>query len=431
MATESIGVQSLVIEDTGTTVPPTQNNLPLVEFIGHDLTLGTETSQGPFTGFAWLTSDMINADHILTAYQDATLINGLSKKYFDMLPQQRTSKPRGVVILLGTNDKQKGYSSKDYREELVSFLVRIRQTSLEPDAPIFVLSEPLGDMFRSSQYSVLELNRQGDQQVYFIDTTGWIKYGPTFYHDKGHLNDAGHEMFAKRLAPFLQSKLSNPRQPLPGPIPNPNLPGDWQTMDVGDETQIGLPGTVSADSSSTFTLWGSGADIDNDSDAFRFMYQPFSGSGAIESTIRSHSTFAKCAKAGIMIREHLGSGSPLIMLGISPADGVFVQVRYRNFQPTKIIKKMKASPPYRLRLVRQSDDLFEAHIQHIDILGASTAWEPFVSITFPLSKDVYAGLAVTSCDTSVVSVAKFTEVTLYHTSTLTRVGGPRLVNQQS
>ncbi|CEG83931.1 hypothetical protein RMATCC62417_17795 [Rhizopus microsporus] len=200
-------------------------------------------------------------------------------------------------------------------------------------------------------------------------------------------------------------------------------------MDVGDETRIGLPGTVSADSSTTFTLWGSGADIDDTSDAFRFMYQPFLGSGTLESTIRSHSTFAKCAKAGIMIREHLGSGSPLIMLGISPADGVFVQVRYRNFGPTKIIKTMKATPPYRLRLTRQSEDLFEAHIQHIDLLGAKTEWEPFASIAITMSKDVYAGLAVTSCDTTVVSVAKFTDVTLYHSSSLTSI--PKLVNQQA
>ncbi|RCH86952.1 hypothetical protein CU098_006235 [Rhizopus stolonifer] len=428
MATESIGVQSLVIEDTGTTVPPKLKDTHLVEFIGHDLTLGTDTSQGPFTSFSWLTSDMIQKDHALTAYHDATLIHGLSKKYFDMWLQQqqdRVTKPDAIVLLLGANDKRKGYSSADYREELTTFLIRIRQTSLAPEAPIFVLSEPLGDMFRSSQHSVLELNHQGDQQIYFIDTTGWLKYGPTLYYDKKRLNDLGHEQFAKRLAPLLLSKLNNPHQPLPGPAPNPSLPGDWQTMDVGDETQIGLPGTVSADSSSTFTLWGSGADIDSVNDAFRFMYQPFSGTGTLESTIRSHSTFAKCAKAGIMIREHLGSGSPLIMLGISPADGVFVQVRHHNFESTKIIKKMKASPPYRLRLARQSNHLFEAQIQHIDILGASTAWEPFASIPFSLSKDVYAGLAVTSCDTSVVSVAKFTEVTLYHTSTL------RFVRQQN
>jgi hypothetical protein len=242
------------------------------------------------------------------------------------------------------------------------------------------------------------------------------------------LSDAGHALFAKKLAPLLQIKLSHPRDPLPGPPPNPNLPGDWQTMDVGQEDRIGLPGTVSADSASTFTLWGSGADIDNERDAFRFVYQPFSDQGVIETTIQSHSTFAKCAKAGIMIREHLGHGSPLVMLGISPAEGIFVQIRYSNFGTTKVIKKMRASPPYRLRLIRQKGkDLFDAQIQHIDSL--STNWETFVTIPFVMARDVYAGLAVTSCDTSVVSVAKFIEVGLYH-STFIDTTLPRLINQQ-
>lgn len=215
---------------------------------------------------------------------------------------------------------------------------------------------------------------------------------------------------------------------MPGPPPNPNLPGDWQTIDVGQESRVGLPGTVSADSATTFTLWGSGADIDNDRDAFRFVYQPFSSQGIIEATVRSHSAFAKCAKAGIMIREHLGHGSPLIMLGISPAEGIFVQVRYGNFKTTKLIKKMRASPPYRLRLIRQKEnDLFEAQIQHID--ANIDGWETLVTIPFVLARDVYAGLAVTSCDTSVVSVAKFTEVGLYH-SAFTMERNPRLIDQQ-
>lgn len=215
---------------------------------------------------------------------------------------------------------------------------------------------------------------------------------------------------------------------MPGPPPNPNLPGEWQTIDVGQESRIGLPGTVSADSATTFTLWGSGADIDNDRDAFRFVYQSFSSQGIIEATVRSHSAFAKCAKAGIMIREHLGHGSPLIMLGISPAEGIFVQVRYGNFQTTKLVKKMRASPPYRLRLIRQKEnDLFEAQIQHVD--ANVDGWETLVVIPFVLARDVYAGLAVTSCDTSVVSVAKFTEVELYHSAFI--MEKPlRLIDQQ-
>lgn len=147
----------------------------------------------------------------------------------------------------------------------------------------------------------------------------------------------------------------------------------------------------------------------------------------LEATVRSHSAFAKCAKAGIMVREHLGHGSPLIMLGISPAEGIFVQVRYDNFNSTKLIKKMRASPPYRLRLIRHKNrDLFEAQIQHTETV--SDSWETLATVPLVLARDVYAGLAVTSCDTSVVSVAKFTEVELCHSSFT--VNTVRFIDQQ-
>lgn len=431
MATEidptqlSICLQSILLDEAGITLPPAPPaEKPLVEFVGHDLTLGLETSQTLFSSYAWLTSDLLGLEHSHIAYKKATLIDGMESKYFDWSllhdqEQQQTTTTRtpwSVVVLLGSNDHQTDYASDEYRDALNTFLTKLRKT-LHENAPIFILSEPLGDMFRPSQQSVLDMTHQGDQYIYFIDTTGWLRFGSNYYRDRGHLTDAGHELLAKKLAPLLQVKLTHPRDPLPGPPPNPNLPNDWQTMDVGQESRIGLPGTVSADSASTFTLWGSGADIDNDTDAFRFVYQPFTNQGTIESTVRSHSAFAKCAKAGIMIREHLGHGSPLIMLGISPAEGIFVQIRYGNFESTKLIKKMRASPPYRLRLVRQKqNNMFEAQIQHVDAGGSDANWELFVSVPFVMARDVYAGIAVTSCDTSVVSVAKFTEVALYHSA---------------
>ncbi|KAI7888854.1 uncharacterized protein EV154DRAFT_447192 [Mucor mucedo] len=419
----SICLSYIILDDTASTVPPEAVN-PLVEYVGHDLTLGIDSSRTLFTSFAWLTSKLLGLEHAQVAYRNATLVKGIENRYFDRTIQSNET-PWSVVILLGANDDQTDYSSNEYRESLNRFLTRIRKTLYET-APIFILSEPLGDMFRPSQQSVIDMTHGGDQHIYFIDTTAWLRYGSNYYNDPKHLNDAGHELLAKKLAPLLQIKLSHPRDPLPGPPPNPNLPGEWQTIDVGQESRVGLPGTVSADSASTFTLWGSGADIDNDRDAFRFVYQPFSEQGIIEATVRSHSAFAKCAKAGIMIREHLGHGSPLIMLGISPAEGIFVQVRYGNFQTTKLIKKMRASPPYRLRLIRQKEnDMFEAQIQHVD--ANIDGWETLVTIPFVLARDVYAGLAVTSCDTSVVSVAKFTEVGLYHSAFISTI---RLIDQQ-
>lgn len=198
--------------------------------------------------------------------------------------------------------------------------------------------------------------------------------------------------------------------PFPGPQPNPNLPFHWQTMDVGQEGSVGLVGSVSFDSAKTFTLWGSGQGFSK-ADAFRFVYQSLSGNGSIGVTVESHSAFASCAKAGIMMREHLAHGSPHLMLGVSPQDGLFLQTRRINLNVTQVIKKKRISPPYRLRLIRQGNTKFIAQIASIH---PSETWETFSEIenTTLMARDIYVGLAVTSCDPTVVSVAKFADVTL-------------------
>ncbi|KAI8991838.1 hypothetical protein BDF20DRAFT_909562 [Mycotypha africana] len=433
-------LRSILVDETSVTLPPSRNK-PSIEFIGHDLTLGLQSSQQILSSFSWKASEFAGLEHSYVAYENATLIDGIENIYFDGLQSNYHQQQQiavnnslwGVVVLLGTNDRHKGYASDEYLDRLTLFLSKLRRQRLSENAPIFILSEPLGDMYRPSQQSVLDLTQQGDQYVYFIDTTAWLRYGLTYYKDDGHLTDTGHDLLAKKLATLLEAKLTHPREPLPGPLPNPNLPGDWQTTDIGEESRIGLPGTVSADSDSTFTLWGSGADIDNEADAFRFVYQPLLEQGVIEGTVRSHSAFAKCAKAGIMVREHLGHGAPSIMIGISPAEGIFIQIRYENTESTKLIKKMKAAPPYRLRLIRHKDNhMFEAQIQHVEMsTNTDAVWESFAIIPFVLARDVYAGLAVTSCDTSVVSVAKFTEVALYHTALMAvDTAKPHLFEQQ-
>lgn len=180
-------------------------------------------------------------------------------------------------------------------------------------------------------------------------------------------------------------------------------------MDVGQEKSVGLVGSVSFDSAKTFTLWGSGKGF-SAQDGFRFVYQALSGNGSIQVTIESHSAFASCAKAGIMMREHLAHGAPHVMLGLSPQDGLFIHQRQVNLNSTRLLKKKRVSPPYRLRLTRQGNTKFVAQIGST----ATDTWETFSEIEnpTPMARDIYVGLAVTSCDPTVVSVAKFADVTL-------------------
>lgn len=177
-----ICLSSIILDDTGSTIPPTKPVNPLVEFVGHDLTLGVESSRTLFTSFAWVTSKILGLEHTYVAYRNATLIEGIDRKYFDWTLVEKDNSPWSVVVLLGANDARFAYSSDHYRESLNAFLTKIRKTLYET-APIFILSEPLGDMFRPSQQSVLDMVHAGDQHIYFIDTTGWIRYGPNLYKD--------------------------------------------------------------------------------------------------------------------------------------------------------------------------------------------------------------------------------------------------------
>ncbi|KAI9012667.1 hypothetical protein CLU79DRAFT_769570 [Phycomyces nitens] len=413
-ANTSICLESLVLAVAATTAPP-RLSFDLVEFVGHDLTLGIQTSQSLLTSFPWLVSTMMEIEKVQIAYPGAWLLDnpqalGMESQYFRWTPSLDETErnqwdfssylPSAVVILLGQNDPE----TDDYTHGLQGFLLRLRKHYAH--CAILVLSEPRGHRVRQSQAAVHALNDGGDQDVYYIDTTDWVQDGSDFL-DPAHLSDQGHERFARRLAPWLHTKLTWPRQPFPDPFPNPNLPRDWQTMDVGQEQSIGLPGSVSFDSGNTFTLWGSGTDIKDNQDAFRYVFQALSGDGSIQATIGSHSAFASCAKAGLMIREHLSLGSPHVMLGISPAEGLFLQTRHTNLSPSHLVRKTRGSPPYHFRITRKGNLVLAQISQTI-----SNGWDTFANLTLPLARDVYVGLAVTSCDPSVVSVAKFGDVVL-------------------
>jgi hypothetical protein len=137
-------------------------------------------------------------------------------------------------------------------------------------------------------------------------------------------------------------------------------------------------------------------------DNFRFVYQQLSNNGSIETTVESHAAFASCAKAGIMLREHLGHTSSHVMLGFSPKQGVFLS------KNGHVVRSKKLSPPYRLRLQRQDLTIMAS----IASSTFPTTWESFFDIDIEMAPTIYLGLAVTSCDPSVVSVAKFSHIKL-------------------
>jgi hypothetical protein len=181
----AICLESIIVDEAASTIAPSSSTAALVEFVGHDLTMGIGATRTLFSSFAWLAAkDLLNFDLSFIAYRNAKLVDGIEKKYFDwsLAVEKLPQRPWSVVILLGANDKAAKVDADEYRKSLDHFLTKVRKT-LDETAPIFILSEPLGDMFRPSQQSVLDLTHRGDQNVYFVDTTAWIRYGPTYYID--------------------------------------------------------------------------------------------------------------------------------------------------------------------------------------------------------------------------------------------------------
>ncbi len=70
----------------------------------------------------------------------------------------------------------------------------------------------------------------------------------------------------------------------------------------------------------TYTMTGTGGDLNAYADELRFAYHEFSGSGSIVVRIDSIENVDSLVKAGIMIRDSLEPGSPCAMAYVSPLE---------------------------------------------------------------------------------------------------------------
>lgn len=71
----------------------------------------------------------------------------------------------------------------------------------------------------------------------------------------------------------------------------------WETQDIGN---VGLSGAAGNDENGLFTVRGSGADIWDAADAFRYVYRPLTGDGEIIARVASLSNTNLYAKSGLM-----------------------------------------------------------------------------------------------------------------------------------
>ncbi len=181
-----------------------------------------------------------------------------------------------------------------------------------------------------------------------------------------------------------------------------SLPTPWVTTDIGNPA---LAGTASA-SSGTFTVAGSGTDIWNTSDQFRFVYQAVTGDTQIVARVASLQAANTWSKAGVMIREAI-TGPAAHSSVFATASGAWVsQCRLLVGALSYQTAGSAGAAPGWVRLVREGD-LFST-FQSVD----GSDWVLVDSETIAMPATVYVGLAVTSRDSTALSTATFSNVVI-------------------
>ena len=202
------------------------------------------------------------------------------------------------------------------------------------------------------------------------------------------------------------------------PLPNP-----WVVQDIGS---VGFPGNASY-SSGTFTVTGSGADIESTADAFNYVYQPTSGDCELRARVASLQNTDPWAKAGVMIRESTNAASVYAMVEVTSGNGMEFQHRIITGGGTTSTVFSGVTTPEWVRLVRSSNNF-------IAYYGADgTNWTQIgASQTISMAAtNVLMGLAVTSHNNTTNCTANFDNVTVNQSPVLATISNQTILAGQT
>jgi regulation of enolase protein 1 (concanavalin A-like superfamily) len=155
----------------------------------------------------------------------------------------------------------------------------------------------------------------------------------------------------------------------------------------------------------TFTVSAGGADIWGTADQFRFVYKSLSGDGSMVVRVDSVANTNAWAKAGPMIRETLDAGAKNAYAAVTPGNGVTFQWRPSTGGASSNAATAALKAPYWVRLTR-TGNVFKAERS-----ADGKTWTPQgVDTTVAMGTSVYIGLAVTSHDAALTTVAEMSNV---------------------
>jgi hypothetical protein len=192
---------------------------------------------------------------------------------------------------------------------------------------------------------------------------------------------------------------ATPPPPPPPPPPPQVLPAPWDTSDRG---AVGVTGSAS-ESSGTFTVTGSGADIWGTADAFRYAYQQVIGDTTIVARVATVQNVNVWTKAGVMIRQSLDAGSSQASMFVTPGKGVSFQRRL-TAAGTSVSTTTTGGAPEWVK-VSLSGQTVTASVS-----SDGLSWTTIGQETIAFSGPIYVGLAITSHDNTRAAAATFDNV---------------------
>ncbi len=177
------------------------------------------------------------------------------------------------------------------------------------------------------------------------------------------------------------------------------VPSPWMTQDIG------TPAWGSASyANGVFTVSGSGADIWNTADSFRFVYLTTNSVNfTMIARIVSVPNINAWSKAGIMIRDSLNPGAANALIAVTPGNGVTFQYRSSDGGGCNNTTT-SGSAPYWVKLVR-TGSTFTGYCSPDE-----SNWTQVGSTTLTNITTAYVGLAVTSHNNPSLCTAVFDNV---------------------
>lgn len=182
------------------------------------------------------------------------------------------------------------------------------------------------------------------------------------------------------------------------------VPSPWLQQDIGS---VGFAGSGDY-ATGTFTIKGSGTDIAGTADQFHYVYQPLNGDGTIVARVVSIANTSAWAKAGVMIRESLATGSrhASTVIEYASSSGAQFVDRTATGGSTATVTQTGVVAPYWVKLQRAGNTFTSA------ISSNGTTWTTVGTATVSMATSVYIGLIATSQNNSALNTSVLDNVTV-------------------